>query len=365
MAAVGLGLWIVGCAASAGRRGAVGASVGASVGAEGPGAVSRPPRAVEAAEGPAAEAIPAVEDPGEAPRAVTEVVLPDNPYVGQRDAQEGGRRFRGWDEDALLTAMATRPVRAVLARYSSSTMVYQLDLGDGLHIGFKPARRGEANWWRHEILGYRLARALGITERVPPAVSRTVPLAALEGHTQGADLVVRNGRVAGAAVYWMPTLARIDLQTPENRRIWNAWLDPARPLPDAHRTRALQLATLIAFDYLQANFDRWNGSNLRADEHGNLVFRDNNRAWYPVNMQRVDRGGIEGICRVPAWVVPRVRAVTGAALRVEAARDTDPEGTLRRLRPPQVRAFDARRRALLRRLDDCVARHGREAVLVE
>lgn len=306
-----------------------------------------------------------VEAPAETVPATGEVALPDNPYTAAQGAPAGARRFRGWDEDELLREMATRPVRAVLARYSSSTINYQLDLGDGLHIAFKPARRGEANWWRHEILGYRFARALGITNRVPPAVSRTVPIEALAGHTDGADLVVRNGRVAGAAIYWMPTLARLDLHTPENRPIWNAWLDPARPIPAAHRTRALQLATLIAFDYLQANFDRWNGANLRADEHGDLVFRDNNRAWYPENLVRIDRGGIDGICRVPAWLVPRVQAVTGAALRIEAARDTDPEGTLRRLRPAQVRAFDARRTALLQRLNACVARHGRDAVLVE
>lgn len=293
--------------------------------------------------------------------------MPVNPYAPPAPARSGAmpeRRFRGEDEDALLDAMATRPVVRVIERFSSSTLVFHLDLGGGLEVAFKPARQGEGDWWRHEIAGFHLARTLGIAGRVPPAVSRRVPVRALEGYLHGAELSPQpDGTVEGAAIYWMPVLARTNLQVPESRAEWSRWMDPEAEIPPQHRRRALQLMALTVFDYLQANFDRWNSANIRADEQGDLVFRDNNRAWYPENLARVTRGGLRGVRRVPAWLLRGVERATPEALREALGRD--PLRTERLLDERQLRAYERRRRALLEQIEGTARRYGPARVILD
>ena len=274
-----------------------------------------------------------------------------------------GRTFRGHPEDELLQAMATRPVERVIERFNSSTLVFHIALEGGLEIAFKPARRGEGNWWRHEIAGYRLARALGIEHRVPPAITRRVPLSAFHGFTRGARLVVSGpGRtVEGAAIFWMPVLHHSHLETDAAARAWNTWFDPTRPVPPEHRVVAEQLASLLVLDYLDANFDRWNAANTPVDEHGDLVLRDNNRAWYTQNLRLTDRGGIDQIRRIPAWLLAGVSAATGPVVR--AAIEADPGRKHGGLSPRDYDLYEARRRVLLDHLWELIGRYGRDAVV--
>ncbi len=295
-------------------------------------------------------------------------LVPDNPYAAELAARPplpatpAGRSFRGLDPDALMREMSTRPVERVIERFSSSTMVFHMVLEGGLEIAFKPSIRGEGAWWRHEVVGYRLSRLLGIDARVPPAVSRRVPEEVFGEHARGANLVVRDGYVHGAAIFWMPVLRRSGLTEPESRAQWSEWMSAHNAIPPEHRRRAAQIAALIAFDYLQANFDRWNSANVRQDEHGDLVYRDNNRAWFMENLERLDRGGIAHIERVPADMLPRIESVTGAALLAECRQD--PMFTSHYLTNEEARWFDRRRVELLRHLREVAAREGDEAILI-
>lgn len=279
-------------------------------------------------------------------------------------ASDGVRRFRGVDEDELLRAMATRPVLRVMHRFSSTTLVFHCDLGDGVEIAFKPARRGEHQWWKHEVLAYRLARVLGITDRVPPAVSRRVPAALLEDFAHDRDLIREaDGTIRGAAIVWMPVLRHAGLHTDEARAVWTPWMSARNDIPPEHRRRAGQIAALIAFDYLQGNFDRWNSANVPLDEHDDLVFRDNNRGWFLENLVRVDRGGIQGIERIPAWLLPGIERATADAVRAEIRRDGLP---FRRLEMARYwAAYSARRAALLERIRASIAANGRERALLD
>lgn len=288
------------------------------------------------------------------------------PAPAQAQADDGVRRFRGREEDPLVEAMRARPVLRVLDRFNSSTLVYRCDMGEGLEVAFKPARRGEHGWWRHEAVAYRLARVLGIRDRVPPAVTRRVPVDALRDFNRGANLRIRDRHshmVEGVAIFWMPELHHSGLHTPEARERWSEWMDPRNDIPPADRRLALQIAALIAFDYLQANFDRWNSANVAVDEHRDLVFRDNNRGWFLENLRRIDRGGLSGIRRIPAWLWPGIQRATADALRAELERDGMP---LRRLlRSRELRAYGERQRALVAQVNDAIARYGRERVLLE
>lgn len=295
-------------------------------------------------------------------------LVPDNPFAAELAARPplpatpAGYAFRGYDADALLREMATRPVQRVIERFSSSTMVFHMVLEGGLEIAFKPSIRGEGSWWRHEVLGYRLARLLGIDARVPPAIFRRVPESAFGELARGANLVAHGGYVEGAAIFWMPVLRRSGLTEPESRAQWSGWMSVGGEIPPQHMRRASQIAALIAFDYLQANFDRWNSANVRMDEREDLVYRDNNRAWFEENLALMDRGGIAHIDRIPRWMLPRIEAATAEALRAEVARD--PYTRRPYLDRGEYRLYDQRREALLRRIRELIAQHGEAAVLL-
>lgn len=309
---------------------------------------------------PAPVAVPEAVDAG----AVAVVDAPPPAPPADAPPADGVRRFRGQEEDALLRAMATRPVLRVLHRFSSTTLVFHCDLGDGLEIAFKPARRGEHQWWKHEVLAYRLARVLGINDRVPPAVSRRVPVSALAGFLNHADLIREpDGTVRGVAVAWMPVLHHSGLHTAEARDEWTRWMFARNDIPAQHRRRASQIAALIAYDYLQANFDRWNSANVALDEHGDIVYRDNNRGWFLENLVLIDRGGLDNIERIPAWLLPGIERATADAVRAEVRRDGLPFARLERA--DYWAAYSARREALLARIRGAIAAHGRERVLLD
>ena len=182
-----------------------------------------------------------------------------------------------------------------------------------------------------------------------------------DGFLRDANLEVeRDGSVEGAAIVWMPVLRRTNLHTAESRAEWNPWLDPRTEIPAQHRTRALQIASLITFDYLQANFDRWNSANVPQDEHDDLIFRDNNRGWYMQNLRLTERGGIDGIRRIPASVLAAVQRTTADVL----ARRTL-HAPFRVLKSNQLREYEVRRRALLARVDEAVREYGRERVVLD
>lgn len=275
-------------------------------------------------------------------------------------ATSGARMFRGQDEDTLLREMGSRPVVRVIERFNSSTLVFHCDLGNGLEIAFKPARRGERNWWVHEIAGYELARALGIEGRVPPATYKRVPVSMFDHFDRDARLIVHDGMVEGTAIFWMPVLHRSRIQTAESHAQWAPWMDPRNPIPAEHRRRALQIADLIVFDYLEANFDRWNSANVPMDEHDDLVYRDNNRAWFNINLRRVTRGGLRNIRRISAGLLAGVERATDDVLRARTFR-TRPRILTRK----QLQGYETRRRALLQQVERMIRQHGRENVVLE
>jgi hypothetical protein len=277
-------------------------------------------------------------------------------------------RFRGVPIDELLDAMATRPIVRLIRRYSSTSVVYRLELEGGLQIAFKPSLPGQEGWWRHEVAAFHLARVLGLTDRVPPAVARRVPIAALGSEGFSDKLVTAHDdatQVQGAAIAWLPVLQPTHLDLADRRAQWEPWLDPERPLPtdDSSRTLAEDLASVLVFDYLEANGDRWNEVNITADEFGRIVFRDNNVGWFSDRMLDVTwcEGPLHRARRFPRALVDAVERATPDVVRAEFVRDRGAEGPLV---PRDVfAALEARRRYLLRYIAGERRAHGDERVL--
>jgi hypothetical protein len=270
-------------------------------------------------------------------------------------------RFRGQEVDALLAAMATRAPVAMLARHNVLRPVFQLDLGGGLQVAFKPDTYSRRGLWRNDVVAWELARLLGLSGRVPPVTGRTFPLALLGPRDR--DLRPEEGHrdlVYGSTIYWMPVLARTRLHGEAGRRRWSAWLSQRNPLPA--EPAAEEVSSLVVFDYLQANVDRWGAFNTRADEFGRLCYRDNNETWNVAPMANLgtNAGLLRLVERYSRGLVTALERADEAALRealrpwAEAGRPVLSEGRY---------AHYARRRAfVLAHVRALVARYGEARV---
>jgi hypothetical protein len=307
---------------------------------------------------PPAEPAPGVAAPA---GAVPVVAAPAEAVPAPAPAASEVRMFRGRSEDEWLRLMTERAPLRVRERFHSTMYVFHVELEGGVEVSFQPARPGQEHFWRHEIVSYHLARLLGISNRVPPTVGRRIPARVFGRHLTGTGIVVdRNDTVAGSASVWMPTLASARMHLAPARRVWSSWMNPANPLPDEHRERARQVSEVLVFDFLTANYDRWNCCNITVDENNDLVFRDNDAGWVPSVINRVTSPNV--VRRVPRYLFEAVQRVTPEMVRDSVARD--PMAREHRLVDPEALAGYARRReALLQQLRANIARHGEAAVL--
>ena len=121
---------------------------------------------------------------------------------------------------------------------------------------------------------------------------------------------------------------------------WTRLLTQGEVIPEGERNRAEDVSTVIAFDFLIGNWDRWHGTNTLQDRAGRLVFRDNNGAFYepmPRGRYEIILAWFQRVQRFSRSFVTHARALTLEALRAsdgnqsEAARRlgfTDEQGRL-------------------------------------
>lgn len=272
---------------------------------------------------------------------------------------EHARTFRGRSEDEWIEAMANRPLVRVISRHVSTAIVYRVELEGGIEIGFKPERPGQEQWWRSEIASYRLARLLGIENRVPPVVGRRIPLRDFGRFAARSSLISgRDGMVSGSASVWMPDLHGENLHQNPAHHEWVGWINPERDIPEANRERARQITELLVFDFLMGNYDRWNCCNIPIDEHGQLVFRDNDAGWQARILMNV--GGPSAIRRLPRSLYAGIQRATAEALRAEVERD--PRAADRLLPNDTYPAYAHRRQVLLDHLQRVIRRYGEDRV---
>lgn len=300
----------------------------------------------------------------EAPSPDVVVGVPQDAAVDAADtaADAVAPMFRGERVEVVLREMATLPVESVESRYNHTHPVFRVRLAGGRQVAFRPAPVDRADLFRNDVAGYALARALGIDARVPPVTTRTVPMELLEDAERFHLLHVHGRRpheAFGSVIYWMPHLLQADIFWGAVARRWPRWLSQDHPLPPDVPARAEELSTLMVFDALQGNTDRWHPGNLQLDEHRAVVYRDNSEAWR-------DGGRYE-----PFHLLHQCQRFSRAL--IAAVRRTDAEALRQRLAPEaafgapilddhELRRYDERRQRVLRYIDRLVARYGEDAV---
>jgi hypothetical protein len=282
--------------------------------------------------------------------------LPPNPY----DA--GARRYGELLEEDIVRALTENPIRT--AREVGNTSInLRCDLEGPIDGAYKPAETRHVDHWRAEIGAFRVAQLLGL-DRVPPAVFRRVSRD--EFTAIGADtsrLLFRENWARGAMIYWVPVLRRAGIFSGEALTEWTNHLVIGIDIPADARQRAEEISTLISYDFIIGNWDRWHGTNTLVDGRGSLVYRDNNGGFLePMPRWKLEIifSFLQRVQRFSRRFVEQVRAMSLAGLRAAIAADADGREAL--LNEAQLRAMMRRRATFLDYVDALVGISGADEV---
>jgi hypothetical protein len=255
-----------------------------------------------------------------------------------------------------------------------TSYVLKLTFENGLLAVFKPRSNLPLGCCRYkgEIAAYRLARALGLPN-VPRAIphefaaSELRPAMTQQGAVQFDRMaqVDPNGRVRGALMPWIERYEEVALERPAWRARWQAWLmDPDVRIEDADRPLACAISTLLAFDYITANWDRWSGGNVARDgASGTLLYVDNDGAFFetpPEQSLSRQAAVLRQVIRFSRSFVAELRALDTIRLREAFGTDSRGEPLLSN---GIVSGADARKKTVIDIVDAQVARVGEAATL--
>ncbi len=269
-----------------------------------------------------------------------------------------------------------------------TSVVFKLKLEGGLEAAFKPRSRRGRDRYRGEIAAYRVGISLGLSN-VPTALPRAFPLASLQaamGPASPARTLLDqeavsdpDGELPGALLPWIAKLEFLPLETNAWRSRYADWLSGnAPPPPDGQtpmppdagvptvdaRAMAAQISTLIVFDALTGNWDRWSGGQVgfaRATQ--TLLFMDNDGAFYeqpPPGPSAAQFARLAKVDRFSRGFVGSLRAFDPKAARL--AIGDDGRGTPI-LSDKALAGLEERRKRILGIVDAKIASKGDSAVL--
>jgi len=181
---------------------------------------------------------------------------------------------------------------------------------------FKPDSKRGRGRWKGEVAAFQLARALDI-DNVPRSIEERFSFdelvraaaddekakALLEG-----EVITDGGAVTGAYIPWIDDYAVLPL---ENDKAGRGWLKKDGALPDEKKDLARAISTMIVFDYVTGNWDRWSGANI-ATSKGKLLYVDNDGAFFespPKDFLARNKRTLEGVDRFSRSFVAKLRGL--------------------------------------------------------
>lgn len=286
-------------------------------------------------------------------------------------------------EPSVAVADAAPPPEIDLAPYLAAaptggksightSVVFKLDLTGGLTGAFKPESKRGHSRYRGEIAAYRLGRALGL-RNVPPAIVRTFDASALKAaiaknakalSLYDDEVVAHAGYVRGALIPWIANLEFLPIETDPWRAKWTKWLAADQEMPTTDKDLAAQISTLVVFDTITGNWDRWSGANVGIDRATNtLLFVDNDGAFFepaPAAPLAAQLALLAKIDRYSKRFVNAVRLMDAITL-ADAIGEESPGAPL--LGAKTLASVDERRRKVLQIIDAKIEKLGEPKVL--
>ena len=244
-----------------------------------------------------------------------------------------------------------------------TSVVFKIELTTGKKAAFKPSSRRGPIRYKGEIAARRLGVALGLPN-VPRAFFRTFEAAKLAGAKDADEMIVHDGAVRGALMPWIDGLSFLALEQAPLSAEWKQWLRRSESIPDDRQELARQISTLVAFDFVTANWDRWSGGNVGIDKAtGTLLYIDNDGAFFEVppseGLQR-NKKLLDGVDKFSRSFVVRLKALDDDALDHALGEET-PGVPL--LSAKALAGVHARRKQLLELIDAKSADAGADATL--
>jgi hypothetical protein len=281
-------------------------------------------------------------------------------------------------DDQLLAPLAATPVTGIKLNHGGTSLSLRIDFASGARAAFKPQQIHPQSDPRREIAAYRIDRMLGIGH-VAPAKTATFALADLiaaapadarDYTTQRLmdEAIAHGGKVSGEVQWWIPeirdaTFGTHSLDEPEGMMEWAQDLQADEPTPPDQLDAMAQLSTMIVFDVLIDNSDRWSGNNTKSSvDHKTLYFMDNTLSFSQFTFgHEANLNPLHRISKFSRKLVARLRTLTYASVARAMESSDDPLAPL--LRPEEIHALLARRDHLLGYIDDLRAELGDGAVL--
>jgi len=255
----------------------------------------------------------------------------------------------------------------------------RLEFDNEARAAFKPDQTNAQTVPRYEVAAYRIDRLLGIGA-VPPALPVRFPMDdLLDRLGRGNTLSVTrmrtevissdDGWVAGELSWWIPEIehARISglpIDKTDGIVTWKRLLTAGKDIPDEDREMAAQISTMVLFDHLINNSDRWTGNNTRSSP-------DNRRLYFMDNAMSFGDSG-EGHHRAIIYLkraqkfsrrlVDRLRHLQEAEVRAVLVPERGPYEVL--LEESEIRALMRRRDYAMKYIDELIEERGEDAVLV-
>ncbi|MEM9069619.1 MAG: hypothetical protein AAGE52_13990 [Myxococcota bacterium] len=327
---------------------------------------------------PRVEPEPAPEEPSEPEPAAVEPAPEPAPEPEPLEPAEGLVFPPGpHTHEALLEALAHTSSRQ-FKPVGTTSVVFRMRMRSEHTAAFKPRSRQHRRGYKAEIAAYRIAQLLAL-DNVPPATLRAVALREIRErfHPRYDDVDTWNeieewclrdpdGRTRGAAIYWIPEMENPRYERAEQIRRWRRWLAHDGTIPEGKDVLARDLSTMLAFDYLIGNWDRFSGGNIHTTPDGTRLFVRDHNAAFAVHLspqvhtrlrdrlmysERFSRELVDRIQRMDRDAVER-------ALSLETAHANDPL-----LNEAQVDGVLERRLTFLSYVGALVDRFGEDAVL--
>ena len=282
--------------------------------------------------------------------------------------------FLGMSDELLLERVRTQPIARFKLNHGGSSLSFRVEFADGSRAAWKPMQTNMQSVPRKEVAAYRLNRLLGL-HAVPPAAPRAVTREELFEHLHPESVASLprikaetvfgpDGRTIGTASYWIPIIKDAGLDTPDGRRQTQAWLAQGQPIPMDQAAMASQVSTLIVFDFLTANPDRYSGGNMKMSPDGKqLFFMDNTMSFY------VDGDGYERnrevlfkTQRFSRALYASLDKVTTSNMQRALAEELGTPYEI--LTPAEIAAVVSRRGVVQRYIASLIAQYGERNVLV-
>jgi|GEM_PF-951876 len=215
-----------------------------------------------------------------------------------------------------------------------TSVVFKVELSNGRKAAWKPNAKRVKGRYKGEIAAYRLAQTLGLAN-VPPACFRAIDASAaaktLAPNADAArlfaeEVLVEDGKVHGVVIPWIDGLSFWPLEKDPLRSEARSWLATGAEIPQAKASLAAQTSTLVVFDFLTGNWDRYSGENVGLDRTADLVLYIDNDAGFmeapPKDRIARNKALLEATDRFSRRLVDRLRELDGERLAAAFGEET-------------------------------------------